>query len=198
MRKPKSISAETKTAILEAAWSLIAETGRTDVAMTEIASSARVSRQAVFYAFGGRSGLLLAMVRHRDEATDHIARLRTKLADPEPTRTTLAEAAAIWLEYLPVIYPVGVLLDAAAITDADAEAAWRDRMIDGLLGGFKRLAARIHARNPLECGPDRTAEEIWAEVHPSAWRRLVVECGWSPEEFVTNRQMMVQRILGLL
>lgn len=197
MRKPKSISDETKHAVLEAAWSLIAERGRADVGMAEIAATAGVSRQAVFYAFGGRAGLLLAMVRHKDEMSDHVARLRTHLSAAHPTRETLLQFAEVWLEYLPTIYPVGILLDAAAITDAEASDAWRDRMIGGLLTGFRRLAERVHADEAFEHGPNRTAEEIWAEIHPSMWRRLVVECGWSREDFHANRLDTIRRKLEL-
>ena len=164
--------------------------------MAEIAAAAGVSRQAVFYAFGGRSGLLLAMVRHRDSLTDHVDRLRAELADPAPSRDTLCRAAAVWLDYLPVIYPVGIILDAAALTDAEAAAAWKDRMIDGLLDGLRGLAGRVHASDPLPRGPGRTAEEIWAEIHPSMWRRLVVECGWSREDFRSSRLEAVRRTLG--
>ena len=24
-------------------------------------------------------------------------------------------------------------------------------------------------------------------IHPTAWRQLVIECGWSPEEFRSSR-----------
>ena len=55
---PKTISPETRTAILAAAWELISTRGRTDVGQAEIAAAAKVSRQTVFYAFGNRAGLL--------------------------------------------------------------------------------------------------------------------------------------------
>ena len=196
MRKPKSISVETRQTILEAAWDLISESGRTDVAMAEVAKRAGVSRQAVFYAFGGRSGLLLAMVRHKDTLTDHVARLREIVALSEPGPEALVWFAEIWLDYLPVIYPVGILLDAASARDPEAAAAWNDRMIGALLGGFKRLTKAVHDRHPLPGEPARIAEAIWAQVHPTMFRRLVSECGWTNEAFHEHQLKVVRMLIG--
>lgn len=194
MRKPKSISEETRLQILGAAWDLISEKGRTDVAMTEVAARAGVSRQSVFYAFGGRAGLLLAMVRHKDTQTDHVARLRAIVASHEPGPEALLRYTEVWLDYMPIIYPVGVLLDAASTSDPEAAAAWRDRMIGALLAGFRRLARAAHDRQPLPDDPDRIADAIWAQVHPTMYRRLVDECGWPPEVF-REKQLAIIRML---
>lgn len=197
MGKPKSISDETKHAILEAAWALISERGRTDVAMAEVAARAGVSRQTVFYAFGGRSGLLLAMVRHRDTTTDHVSRLRSIMGEPDPGPETLLRFAGIWLDYLPVIYPVGILLDAASLSDSEAAAAWNDRMIGALLGGFRNLLSAVHKSHPLSGQPDRLAEAIWALLHPTMYRRLVVECRWSNAQFSRHQLDLVRVVIGV-
>jgi AcrR family transcriptional regulator len=196
MSKPKSISDETKGLILEAAWDLITEVGRTDVAMTEVAARAGVSRQTVFYAFGGRPNLLLAMVRHKDTRTDHVARLRAVGAQPDPGPETLIDYSKAWLDYLPVIYPVGILLDAASINDPEAAAAWNDRMITALLGGYRRLTQSIHKRHPLPTNPDQLADTIWALVHPTTYRRLVEDCGWSGEAFRSHQLAIIRSLVG--
>lgn len=199
MRKPKSkpISDETKSAILGAAWSLIAEQGRADVGLAEIAAAAGVSRQTLFYAFGGRAELLVAMVRHRDAQTDHVARIRAAARQEPAGREAILAMVQAWLDYLPVIYPVGILLDAAALTDAAAREAWDDRMIGALLAGFRGVVRRADAAGPLGRDPDRLAEEIWACCHPSAWRRLVVECAWTPEDFRRSRLATIRALLGV-
>jgi len=193
--KSKSISDDTKREILVAAWDLIEGSGRVDVGLAEIAERAGVSRQALFYAFGNRAGLLLAMVRHKDTMTSHVARIQAAAADTSAYPEALIRMAEAWLDYLPVIYPVGILLDAAALTDASAAAAWDDRMVGKLLQGLRRLASRLR----IESGPfgtsDKVADEIWAEIHPSMWRRLVIDCGWAPEDFHNNRLRAVRRII---
>ncbi len=196
MRKPKSISEETRAAILDAAWALITEAGRADVAMAEVAARAGVSRQTVFYAFGGRSGLLLAMVRHKDTRSDHVARLGALSSMTAPGPETLVAYSEVWLEYLPVIYPVGILLDAAALTDAEAAAAWTDRMVDALLRGYRRLARAIHTAHGVPEDPRRTADEIWTMVHPTTYRRLVVDCGWTEEAFRARQLSRIRSLAG--
>lgn len=160
-----------------------------DVSQSEIAAVAGVSRQTIFYAFGSRTGLLTAMVRHKDDQTDHVARLTSHAqGEGDPVEAFLGYTA-VWLDYLPEVYPVAVLLDAAALTDTDAKAAIEDRLVDALLGGFQRLAGRVAAAGRLRPGvaPEEVAQEIWSATHVSTWRRLVVECGWTRERFVATR-----------
>lgn len=194
--KTKTIPEETRKKILETAWTLIAERGETDVSQVEIAEAAGVSRQTLFLAFGDRTGLLLAMVRHKDTLSDHVQRLGfaggLKPEDPE----SLIASVEAWLDYLPIIYPVGILLDAAALTDAAARAAWDDRMKGALLAGWRRRARAVHAAGSIKGDPDRIAEEIWALCHPSAWRLLVVETGWSAVEFRQSRINLVRACLS--
>lgn len=187
--KSKPILDTTKAAILEAAWSLIADKGRVDVSQTEIASAAGVSRQTVFYAFGNRTGLLTAMVRHKDEQTDHVARLISHArGEGDPVKAFL-DYTAVWLDYLPEVYPVAILLDAAALTDPEAKAAIDDRLIHSLLAGFQRLTGRVASAGCLRHGlaAPEAAQEIWNATHISSWRRLVIDCGWTRERFVTTR-----------
>ena len=196
MRKPKSISDETKQAILEAAWDLITEGRSADIAMTAVAARAGVSRQTVFYAFGGRPGLLLAMVRHKDTRTDHVARLEDIAKRDDPGREALVDYSSVWLDYLPLIYPVGILLDAASLNDQEAATAWNDRMIAALLGGYRRLARKIADRHGLPAGHEQVADAIWALVHPTMYRRLVEECGWAPEVFRSRQLELISVLAG--
>ena len=190
--KTKAIPEETRYRILEAAWALIAERGDAAVSQVEIAQATGISRQTLFLAFGDRTGLLLAMVRHKDTLSDHVQRLESAggLAPSDPE--SLLASVRAWLDYLPVIYPVGILLDAAALTDPAARAAWDDRMKGALLAGWRRRTKAAHAAGNLKGNPERVAEEIWALCHPSAWRLLVAEGGWSADEFKQSRVDLVR------
>lgn len=187
--KSKPITETTKATILDAAWTLIADEARVDVSQSEIALAAGVSRQTIFYAFGSRTGLLTAMVRHKDERTDHVAGLTAHARSGGDPVEAFLGYTSVWLDYLPEVYPVAILLDAAALTDPDAKAAIDDRLVQALLGGFQRLAGRVAAAGRLRPGvaPEEVAQEIWSATHVSAWRRLVVECGWPMERFVATR-----------
>jgi AcrR family transcriptional regulator len=194
MKKPNPISEATRTAILNATWSLFAQKKRLDVSQSEIAAAAGVSRQTLFIAFGSRAGLLTAIARNKDMQSDHVARLievsRAESIDPAAFRRYIET----WIDYLPLIYPVGVLLDAASLTDAEAAAAWDDRMKGALLAGLKRILGKLEKGGHLrgEYRADRAGELIWSLIHPTCWRQLVVECGWSPEEFRRSRIEIIE------
>jgi AcrR family transcriptional regulator len=179
--KKEAISEETRTAVLDATWSLMAVKKRLDVSLSEIAAAAGVSRQTLYIAFGDRAGLLMAMVQHRDTQTDHVMRLGrvsfASKAGPEDFRAYLD----VWFDYLALIYPVAILLDATSVTDKDAAAAWDDRMRGALLAGLKRIFAHLAKGRHLAPGwtPDQGAELVWSLIHPTALRQLVHGCGWS-------------------
>ena len=194
MKTAKTISDATKDGILAAAWRLISERGRIDVSQADIAKAAGVSRQTVFYAFGARTDLLIAMVRHRDGQSDHVARLNALARGDGADAATLQAFVEVWLDYLPLIYPVGSLLDAAALTDRDARAAWDDRIRGALHSGISTIVERMGRAGSLSCPPEIAAAEIWAFVHPRTWRSLVVDLGWSAAEFRASARARITTI----
>lgn len=196
MKKP-AITDETRIAILRAAWSLIAKKKRLDVSQAEIAATAGVSRQTVYLAFGDRAGLLTAMTHQKDADTDHVARLAAIGDAGSHTPEEFLRFVGVWIDYLPHIYPVGILLDASSLTDPSARAAWDDRMKTALLAGMKRILRHLARDRRLapEWNADRAAEFAWSLVHPTAWRLLVVDCGWSEEEFRDSRLAMIESLI---
>lgn len=192
------ISDETRDGILEAAWNLMAGQRRLGVGMAEIAAEAGVSRQSVFHAFGNRAGVLVAMVRHRDTQTDHVSRMR-QIAATGGDGPALHTFVDTWLDYLPIVYPVAVQLEAASLSDADADAAWRDRIFsDGVRLGLDRILGRMAADGLLPPGqdPKRLADQCLALLVPSAWRHLVVERGWAAGDFVRSRHVLIDALLA--
>lgn len=198
MKKSPPISDVTQAAILDAAWRLIARDGLADASQARIADEAGVSRQTIFYAFGSRAGLLTAMLRHMDGKSPEVGRLQALSASPRTDPALAEEYLDAWLDYLPRIYPVAILLDAAALTDADARAAIDDRLVGTLLSGFTRFFTRLAAAGRLRAGldPAQAAVELWVAVHPSAWRLLVIERGWSVAQFRQSRRAVLQSLLA--
>ncbi|MCV3209282.1 TetR/AcrR family transcriptional regulator [Mesorhizobium sp. YC-39] len=193
----KHISEETRIAILDAAWELIAEGGKVDASQSTIAAKAGVSRQTVYLAFGGRAGLLVAMLRNRDRHSGQVKSLH-EIANGDGDRwEDFLSFVEHWLDYLPLIYPVGIQLDAAALNDEEAAAAWDDRMKRTLLHGMKHILARLQRAGRIAPGwtVDMAAETVWSLVHPANWRLLVIECGWSPDEFRRTRIEIIRRTL---
>lgn len=195
----KTISEDTRRAVLDAAWELMSTQGRLDVGMAEIAQAAGVSRQTLFYAFGNRAGLLVAMVRHKDSLTDHVGRLAALARGEGSDAITLHAFLDVWLGYLPVVYPVAVQLEAGALTDTDAALAFADCFHNrGLRRGLELILGRMAAAGALRPGQDpaRLADLCLSLVLPSAWRALVVDGGWSPAAFAASRHALVDAALA--
>lgn len=177
----------------------MSEPGGMGVGMAELAAAAGVSRQTLFYAFGSRPGLLVAMVRHRDGQTDHVHRLA------EIARGDVADASAlqafvdVWIDYLPIVYPVAYQLETDAMVDPDIALAWNDRFFNmGLHRGLERVLGRMAAAGVLSRGSDTAwlADLLFSLVAPSAWHLLVVQCRWTPERFRASRHQLMKAAIG--
>lgn len=191
------ISNETRATILEAAWSLMAEQRRLDVGMAEIAAAAGVTRQTLFLAFGNRAGVLVAMARHQDTLGDHVLRMRQIAASGTDVAALHAFVDA-WLDYLPIVYPVAIQLETSSLSDADANAAWQDRIFSqGVRMGLDRILGQIVAQRGQGTArdPSRIADACLTLLVPSAWRYLVVERGWTADAFAASRHALIDAIL---
>lgn len=174
---------DTRTRILEAAWSLVERRGVGRVTMADVAGEVGISRQAVYLHFGDRAGLLLAMVRHRDATSPGARRLR-RLREAPPRTGGFEAYLRAWCRYLPVIAPVARALAAAAVTDEAARAAFQDRMAL-LRQGIQEVLERAAATGRLASGwsVEEAAAWCWAQMHPETRHLLVDEAGWSARQY---------------
>jgi AcrR family transcriptional regulator len=195
--KTRPLPWETRARILEAAWTRVTERGRVDIPIAEIAREAGVTRQSVYLAFGNRTGLMIAMARHADDQSVHSHHLRAVAAGADDGPEALMAFVDAWLHHLPEIYPVGVLLGAAAITDPEAAAVFNDRMVGSLHARYRQVLSRLNAAGHLAAGytPDTAADLAWSLTHIDAWRQLVVERGWTPEAFRADRAALIRATL---
>jgi AcrR family transcriptional regulator len=175
---------ETRSRILEAAWGLVGER-RTTVGVTvaEVAAAAGVSRQLVYFHFENRAGLMAAMARHHDVESGFAGRVAA--CEALPPAEGIEALLRVWFGYVPEILPVARALEAAGITGEEGGAAWRDRM-DSLRGVIRGAVERLDREGGLGrgWGVESAADWIWARGHLETWQHLVVERGWSPDEFV--------------
>lgn len=193
------ISDETRANILEAAWGLMVEQRRLDAGMAEIAAAAGVSRQTLFLAFGNRAGVLVAMARHQDSRAEHPQKMR-QIAITGTDRPALHAFVDVWLDYLPLVYPVAIQFETDSLSDADANAAWQDRVFSqGVRMGLDRILGQIVERSagPSKQDSSQLADLCLTLLVPSAWRYLVVERGWTPEAFSRSRHMLIDAVLDM-
>lgn len=175
----------TRDRILDATWQLVAEQGAA-LKLSDVASQASVSRQAVYLHFGDRSGLLVALVEHMDQALDLGASLAAVQAAPDG-RSLLEAIMRLNTTFWQQVMPVAHVLMSAQHEDEALGAAWRDRM------NFRHVTFRGMIGLLAEHGDlddswtvDDAAATLFAVAHFDTWRELVVELGWSEDRYVTS------------
>ena len=171
----------TSNLLLAAAWRRLA---RGDAArLVDVAKDAGVSRQALYLHFGSRVGLLVALTRHIDKTLGLDVMLREVAAIPSPRERLLA-ALRVSARYAPKIQSVAMALARLRPVDADARAAFDERM-EYRRQGIRRILHAIARDGGLasEWNVRRATDALWAAGSPQTWELLVTERGWSPKEF---------------
>jgi AcrR family transcriptional regulator len=132
---------DTRTRILDTAWTLIRRRGPAQVTVADIAKGAGVSRQLVYVHFANRAGLLVGVARHHDASSGFVERVAAtrKLPPVEGLEALLR----LWFGYIPDILPFARALEAAATTGDEGGTAWHDRMAD-LWEAYRVAVDRVH------------------------------------------------------
>lgn len=169
--------------ILRAAYELLLEESDPSLGMAKIAKRAGVSRQAVYLHFSSRGELMLALVDWTDEYLGLMAQLR-ELSKIEDSHDRLETALRIGAWFEPQLHDVVVAFEAARHTDEAIRVAWDDRM-ESRRGVYRRMLEPIAAEEGLRNGVtvERGAEVIWNLSCPTSYQNLVLDCGWTVEEW---------------
>ena len=186
---------DTRTNLLKTAWRLIEKKGVADVTLNEIAVAANVSRQAVYLHFGSRPGLLVAMTRHRD-ATSRPARQMALAARDADIRVGFDRFVRLWFQHVAAILPVARAIEAAALSDPDAQSAW-DRRMEDLRQAIRPLIDRLADAGKLANDWSRTqaTDWFWARTHINAWSQLATDRKWKPEQIARRVTVSLWRDL---
>jgi AcrR family transcriptional regulator len=152
-----------------------------------IAREARVSTETVHKAFGGKPGLVRAVLATAleglgpvpaQERSDHLS-----VTEPDP-RTIIRGWTRLAMEVAPAAAPVELLVRDAGVTDPqlaelfdELEHARLVRMTDNA----RRLAEHGHLRPGLSI--DDAAVVMWTYTAPVLYELLVLKRGWSVERF---------------
>ena len=177
---------DTRAMLLRTALGLFEQRGLAGVTLAEIATAAGVSRQAIYLHFGNRAGLLTGIARYLD-STSLLVRGMMATVREDHTKAGLQKFIRLVFEHAAVIFPFARAIEAAAASgDADAGAAWEDRvnaslrtfrlMIDGLAESGPTLKA-------LDTGRGNCTGFI-RRVHIDVRNQLVVDRKWPPERLL--------------
>jgi AcrR family transcriptional regulator len=152
--------------------------------MAQIARAARLSRQAVYLHFADRAELMAALARHVHESLGLPAAIQRMMADA-PTGLGLLEAdISMQVRFNPAVWAVARAVDAVRRTDAAAARAWQERL-ESRLDRCRVIVSRLQAEGSLRPGlaPSIAADLLWTMTSLRMWEDLVLERGWSPEQY---------------
>lgn len=92
------------------------------------------------------------------------------------------------------VLPVAQVLEAAQHDDEALGAAWRDRM-RFRQATFRAMIEELAARGELDddWNVDDAAATLYAVAHFDTWRELVIEVGWSNDQYVDAMSRLLRR-----
>ena len=174
---------KTRARILDAVVALLADRPGVAIRMADIAKRAGISRQALYLHFSTRTDLLIAAMRFNDDNLEVDARL-TGFRGASGGEGKLTEFVRFWAGHVQLIYPMARALLALRDGDADARAAWDERMAamrDGCARAIRLLAEEGRLAEPWT---EETATDAFAALLSiQNWDFLVRERGWSVTEY---------------
>ena len=188
-RRRREQAAATRRQILEAAQRLFERQGYAATTMAAIAAEAGVAGKTVYLAFETKSGVLRALwnflLRGDQEDVPISDRhwYREVLGEPDPERQLRLGAA----NSRAVKERVGGVIEvvhAAAAIDPDIDALWK-RIETEFHANQHVVVASIDEKGGLrpELDVDRATDILWTLNHPDVWQLLVVQRGWTPDEY---------------
>lgn len=186
---------DTRSRILDAVLSLIADDPDTGLRMADIARRAGISRQALYLHFATRTDLLVATTLYVDEIKDVDARLAASRAAGSGAERLDAYIDA-WGNYIPEIYGIArVLMALRDGGDAAAAAAWDSRMA-AMREGCAAAVNALKADGVLS--PDhprgRATDLLWTLLSVRSWEQLTADCGWSQKAYIAHLKTSAKRL----
>jgi AcrR family transcriptional regulator len=165
-----------------------------DVKISDIARAAGVSRQAVYLHFASRADLLVATVRYVDEFHHLDERIAEFCAGADGVQV-LRSFVDFWGNYIPKIYGLAKALLEVRDSDEAANAAWNDRMA-ALRDGCHQTIMCLSAEHLLlpEWDINDAVDMFWSMLSIRLWENLVIECGWSSDQYIERMQMALLRM----
>jgi AcrR family transcriptional regulator len=182
-------AAATRMDILEAAQRLFERQGYSGTSMAAIAAEAQVAVKTVYLAFETKRGVLLALwhlLLRGDEEPIPVgerAWFQEVVEEPNPARQLRLNARNSRI----VKERAGALMEIlrnAAPADPELEALW-NRIQAEFYDNQRSIVEVLERKNALKAGLDvsRATDILWALNHPSLYRLLVGDRGWTPERY---------------
>lgn len=181
---------ETRRTILAAAKQRFETDGYAATTVAEIAAEAGVATKTVYLAFESKGGVLRALwnLLLRGEQDDRpVAEqdwYRQVLEEPNPERQLRLNArnSAQGKQRISSVLEV---IRSAASTDPEIDTLWQ-RIQSDYRTNQRAIVEQLAKRKALSPGlldVERAADVLWLINNPNTWQLLVVQRGWTPDQY---------------
>jgi AcrR family transcriptional regulator len=193
-------AARTRDDVVEAAHRLFLADGYGQTTISAVAEAAGVSVETIYKAFGGKPGLLRAVVTKglqgvgpvpAEERSDQM-----QAAERDP-RAVIYNWSRLAAEVAPWTAPIVLLIRSAAGTDP-AMADLLTEVDDQRLRRMEANARTLHDRGDLREGMtlDHARDVLWTMSSPELYELLVLRRGWSLDRFAAfQAEQMIAALL---
>jgi len=183
-----TLAAATRAQIVDAATTLFSESGYVGTSIGAIATRAGVAVQTIYNAIGNKAAVLSAVL----DAAVSGPNAPTPVPEFMAERTGAAQDAAQFLDILADwlleanerAASIHWIIRQSIAVDEDAAELERTRS-QQRLRNYGLAAAGLRERGGLGNGmtDDQAAATIWSIGHPSTYRALAIDAGWTPEAY---------------
>ena len=190
---------QTRDQITDVASELFLSGGYADTTVAAIAAAAHVSVETIYKGFGGKPGLVRAIVDKglagdgpipAEQRSDHI-----RDTEPDPRRI-LAAWGGFTAELAPRVVPIILLARDAAAGDPEVAAVLdqiSDARLDRMTVNAGGLASAGHLRPGITV--DQAADIMWAYSSPELYELLVLRRRWTAGRY---GQFIAQALINTL
>jgi AcrR family transcriptional regulator len=178
---------EVRDAVVDTAQRLFIRDGYAAITIAAIASAAGVSVETIYKAFGGKPGLVQAIVEHGLAGEGPVPaelrsdRIRQTESDP---RKILLAWGQFTMELAPRVAPILRLARDAAATDPEMAAVLQDinhQRLERMTVNARGLYEAGHLRSNMSI--QHAADILWTYSAPELYELLVLQRGWSSRRF---------------
>jgi AcrR family transcriptional regulator len=184
-----TLAAATRTQVVGAAAQLFAEQGYVGTSIGAIATRAGVAVQTIYNAVGNKAAVLSAVLdaaASGPNAPTPVLEFMVERSRQAPDAAAVLDLLADWfVEVNERTAGIHATIREAAAVDPDAAELERARSRQRLRN-YGLAAAALRERGGLGAmADDEAAATIFAIGHPTAYRSLVIDEGWTPDAYRT-------------
>jgi len=175
-----------REAVLSAAEREFLARGYARTTVARLAQKAKVSVETIYKAFGGKPGLVRALVERGLAGRGPVPapqRSDAMSAEESDPRRLVGRWGTLTAEVSPLVAPLLLLVREAAASDPELRVVLRD-IDQKRLTRMQHNAQVLAARGFLRAGvtPDEAGDLMWTLTAPELYDLLVVRRGWTPEK----------------